>query len=118
MMQYHTIANDDDEIKISVGVDEKGKYYMPYIIFEEIKDIQFPDLSLVWDNEDFIFGEFKAFLHRWKHRTLLPEDTTEFEEIWDILDEETVEELIEMLELALKQKWYIPKHTENTEGRV
>ena len=62
----------------------------------------------MWDNPDYLFNEFYELLHRWNKRECLPTDKVEFPDIWNYLEEkeDMVEELIEMLELALKQGWY------------
>ena len=68
IMSYSVIANMDDTIRLSVGIDtEDGTLYMPSITFDSTKKS--------WDNSDFIYNEFYEFLERWKNRKLNEEDT-------------------------------------------
>jgi len=102
MMQYHVIATDEDDIQLSIMLNEKG-YYMPSLLFKE----EFLDIpkDIYWDNEDFLFQEFYPFLIRFRDRMLI-EDKEDFQEIIHLLEDgDTVDQLIEMFETAIKQKW-------------
>lgn len=110
MFRYDTIANDSDDIQLSALVILKtGKREMSSIEFKQLRNKNFPDLTLLWDNDSFIFGKFYKFLKRWKEGRLKKKDKEKFADIWSILDDDVVNELIEMIEYALEEKWYEPK---------
>lgn len=106
MMQYHTIADELDEIKITVLKNKKG-FYGPSIEFTQIKDKEYPQLTLSWDNPDFIFVTFRDFLKRYINRELLENDKKEFKGIWKILSKKVAKELLKMIIKAEKQGWYV-----------
>lgn len=110
MYQYRAICADNIEIEL-VGLIDKttGKIDMPWIEFKTIKDKEYPDQDLSWDNPDFIFVKFYKFLKRWQKKELKKKDHKKYEDVWEILNEKVVEELILMIELALEQGWYEPK---------
>jgi len=110
MFESRAIHDKNDEFELCGLISEKtGNVIMPWIEFLTIKNKEYPDQNLCWDNDDYIFGKFYKFLKRWKRKELKKKDKKEFEDIWHILNDQTVEELIEMIEYALKKGWYEPK---------
>lgn len=105
MFQYHTISNEEGTIELTALFND-GKYSISSIVFKKLKNKEFPDQELFWDNDDFIFGKFRRFLRRWQRGRLKKKDQKKFEEIWNILDDETVDEILLMLETAFNLKWY------------
>jgi len=104
MMQYHILATDEDDIQLSVMLGKKG-YYMPSLLFKK----EFLDIpnDIYWDNEHYLFQTFYPFLIRYKAKMLFQEDKDEFKEITHLLEDgNTIDQLIEMFETAIKQKWY------------
>lgn len=73
--------------------------------------IEFKDLekgSVIWDNDNFVFIKFYKFLKRWKNEKLKKKDKNTFEDIWLFLDDNSVKELIQMLDYAIEKGWYYP----------
>lgn len=122
IMEYHTLATDADDIKLSVLKDtETGKYFMPSLEFINVKDREYPDQTLFWDNEDYIFGPFKEFLKHCKKRQSKGKHIKhryyeEYQDIWHILTPENVNQLWDMIELAEKYGWYVKKEEEVSNG--
>jgi hypothetical protein len=109
MFQTTTIHDVNGTIKLSCFMEngEIDKDFV-WLEFEELKDDEYPQFSLEWDNPEYLFNEFYQFLHRWKDRICKYEDQLEFKEVWNYFeeDEDIVPELIEMFDVALKQGWY------------
>ena len=107
MFQTTTLHTTAGEIELSCFID-KGEHELTWIEFHSLKDEDYPDQDLVWDNEDFLFDDFYQFLHRWKNRVCSSEDHSNFKDIWNYFEgnEDLIDELIEMFDEALKQKWY------------
>jgi hypothetical protein len=105
MVQTTTLHTTSGEIELSSFTTD-GR--LTWLEFHELYDEEYPDKNLAWDNEDYLFNIFYPFLHRWKNRICKPEDEIEFKEVWHYLEnnEDLVEELIEMFNEALNQKWY------------
>ena len=110
MFQTTTIySNYEGEVELCCFYErDRFDGSFAWMEFKEIKDDKYSDQNLVWDNPDYLFNNFYEFLHRWNKRECLPADKVEFSDIWNYLEETEgmVEELIEMLELALEQGWY------------
>ena len=100
MYRYNTIASDAGEVELV------KMHSSIWIDFTKVMDKEYPTLTLVWDNEDFIFGKFYRFLKRWNNNQLKKKDKEEFEDIWDILTDDLVEEMLAMLDLAITEGWY------------
>lgn len=103
IMENIEISDVDRDFVLSVGVDDKNGYFMPSLTFNKGMN------DIYWDNEDYIFVRFRQFLKRWKDRELISDDKKEFKEIWDLLNKDSVDDLIEMIEQALKRGWYKPE---------
>lgn len=96
-----SIVDAQNWFELSACFDlQKKKYYFPSLVFHLGEDEQ-----IMWDNEQYIFGEFKPFLIRWKKRELLPHDKMEFITIWDKLNEDSVEDLLEILSAGEEMGW-------------
>jgi len=104
MIQYHVLATDENDIQLSIMLNKKG-YYMPSLLFKQ----EFLDIpkDIYWDNENFLFKTFYLFLTRYKNKTLFNKDRETFQEIIHLLEDgDTIDQLIEIFETAIKQKWY------------
>lgn len=84
-----------------------------WLEFKEIKDEEFPDQQLIWDNSSYLFETFYPFLLRKLNHKLKKEDYIEFADILSYLNEGNVKEstskttdLIELLETAKQLNWY------------
>jgi hypothetical protein len=111
MIHTEAIENNRGNIKL---VRIKYDYDLDsnsWIEFNGLKDPSYPEQDLSWDNDDFIFGKFYKFLKRWDNKRLKKKDEEKFQEIWTILTDDLVGELIEMLDLALEKQWYHPSYT-------
>lgn len=106
MLRYNTMATDSDEIKLTVGIDNKDKFYMPCIEFTNVMDKEHKDQFIMWDNEDFIWGEFYEFLQRFSKNELRSEDKFEYADIWSELNLDVVKQLLEILDKAKQLGWY------------
>ena len=104
MNHAETIETDKGDIKLVRlnSIDHKSEAYI------EFNNIKLKSLNqyISWDNADFIFTKFYKFLKRWKNRKLKEKDEEKFKDIWPILTDDVVRELIEMLEFALEKEWY------------
>lgn len=96
---YSTVTCDDATFKITANWNDKKKeYYGISIVFDEKgKDI-------FWDNDDFIFGKFYNILQKYKFNILTDEDKYEIAEIYELLNNDIVLDLIECLDYA-KEKF-------------
>ena len=103
MIHTEEIHNNDGDIKLIRLIYDNRKSEA-FIEFNNHYDNAKEDV--VWDNDDFIFGKFYKFLIRYKCNKLKDKDEKKFKEIWSMLNEDVVSELIEMLEFALEKKWY------------
>jgi len=113
MNHAETIENDKGDIKLVrlSYIDHKSEAYIEFnkTMQHDYLDQYYHNYSdqyLIWDNADFIFGKFYKFLKRWKNRKLKEKDEEKFKDIWAILTDDVVRELIEMLEFALEKEWY------------
>jgi hypothetical protein len=113
MVQHTRIESDDASIELCILTDRNGNWShdMIWITFNELNDENYPDMKLSWDNSDFIFIKFYKFLHRWKNKTLKRKDRANYDDIWIILTDERVEEIIDMIDSAINQGWYIREVT-------
>jgi len=105
MIHTETIENTRGNIKL-VRIIYDNSNGEPWIEFNGLKDSSYPEQDLCWDNHDFIFGKFYKFLKRWDNKRLKKKDEEKFQEIWTILTDDLVSELLEMLDLALEKQWY------------
>jgi hypothetical protein len=115
MIKYITIANDEHTVEMSIGVDlneldGKGdnKLFMPSIKFncEDGKE------AVYWDNEDFIFNDFKKWCEDYLNPEILAIDDNDgdFSEVIDFLDtNEKVQEILDMINQAIADEWYEDK---------
>ena len=106
MLRYNTMATDGDDIKLSVGIDEFDKYYMPSLEFCNVEPKNYPGQTEIWDNEDYIWGKFYKFLKRFDESRLKKKDKEKFANIWSELNANIVKELIEMLDKGIELGWY------------
>jgi len=103
LILYRVIANEDHTIEMNIGddIDDDG-LFMPSLTFcghELLEDD-------IWDSEDYIFKDFYQFLLRWKGRRLTSEDFLVFNQMCEKLDEETANELLDIIELSVELGWY------------
>jgi hypothetical protein len=105
MNHAETIENDKGDIKL-VRLVYSDHNSEAWIEFNSLKEPKYPNQDVVWDNDDFIFGKFYKFLIRYKCNKLKKNDKKKYDDVWSILNQDVVSELIDMLELALEKKWY------------
>lgn len=105
MNHAETIENDKGDIKL-VRLSYIDHNSEALIEFNNIKHPDYPDQYISWDNADFIFTKFYKFLKRLKKGELKKKDRENFNDVWLILTDDTVRELIEMIEFALEKEWY------------
>ena len=108
MTQHITISNDDESIELCI-LCKKDKLFSDFvwITFNKLTDKNYQNMKLTWDNPDFIFKKFYKFLLRWKNKSLKNKDYINYTDIWQILNDEKVEEIINILDSAIEQGWYI-----------
>lgn len=110
MFESRTIHDRYDMFELTCLVDTKtNRCEMPWIEFKTIKNKEYSDQNLVWDNDNYVFSKFYKFLKRWRKKEIKKKDRKEFEDIWYVLNDKRVEELIEMIEYALEKGWYESK---------
>ena len=110
MFRYSTIANEDDTIKISVLENSEGKTPMLGIEFTEIiPNKDYPWATLTWDGEDWIFSKFRNSINRYALGKAKDKDRKRLKEIESLLTLETAQEILEMLNEALRLGWYKQK---------
>lgn len=78
----------------------------PWIEFMDIKNSEYTDQHVSWDNDDFIFTKFYRFLIRYKCNKLKDKDKKKYDDVWLILNQDVVSELIDMLDYAMEKGWY------------
>lgn len=105
MIHTEAIENTRGNIKL-VRIIYSDHNSEAWIEFNGLKDQDYPSQDVFWDNDDFIFGKFYKFLKRWDENRLKKKDEDKFQEIWPILTDDLVSELIEMLDLAIEKEWY------------
>jgi hypothetical protein len=103
MNHAETIENDKGDIKL-VRIIYDHRKSEAWIEFNNHHDNAKKDV--VWDNDEFIFGKFYKFLIRYKCNKLKKNDKKKYDDVWSILNQDVVSELIDMLEFALEKKWY------------
>jgi hypothetical protein len=102
LIVYRAIANEDHTIELSVGEDlTKGVLYYPSLTFLDHPTMK----DEYWDNENFIFEKFYQFASRWKNRRMINSDLLEFQFVLNKLDEESMNTLIDIIELAKELGW-------------
>jgi hypothetical protein len=106
MIHTEAIENNRGNIKLVRIIYDYDFDSGSWIEFNNLKDPSYPSQDLCWDNDDFIFGKFYKFLKRWDNKRLKKKDEEKFQEIWSILTDDLVSELLEMLDLAIKKEWY------------
>ena len=115
MFQTTTLHTGSGEIEMTTFLTEEGvpdkELPMIWIEFHDIMSDLDPEESICWDNEDYLFEKFYPFLLRWKSRWCFPTDYKDFADVWQYFEdnEELIDELIEMFDVALKQGWYVSK---------
>jgi hypothetical protein len=105
MNHAETIENDKGDIKL-VRLIYSHRNSEAWIEFNDLKEPKYPKKDIIWDNDDFIFGKFYKFLIRYKCNKLKDKDEKKYKEVFSILNQDVVSELIDMLELAIEKKWY------------
>lgn len=108
MYKYNTIASENDLAKLECFLNKEGLPDKEWVWLEflQLKSKEYPEQTLSWDNPGWIFGKFYKFLNRWKNRDLKKKDKETFSDIYSILTDDTVEELLEMLEEAKRLNWH------------
>jgi len=107
MFKIDRIYSENAEVILD-GYKGQGDVVKPdwvTIEFPEIMNKEYPEQTLMWDNPRFIFGKFYKFLYRWEEGRLKKKDKETFSDIWHILTDELVEDVIEMLEEAICLGW-------------
>lgn len=61
-----------------------------------------------YDNDRYIFDDFKPYLDRWKSRRLTSDDMLDerFMEIHELLNDTLVDEILEIIEDGIKLGWH------------
>ena len=116
MNNTELIENDKGDIRL-VRLILNDRYSETWIEFNGLKDPDYPDQYINWDNDDFIFGKFYKFLKRLKKGELKKKDRENFNDVWIILTDDTVRELIEMIQFALEKEWYKPKEEKEVKNK-
>jgi hypothetical protein len=101
-MEYTTVANHNDTIKLSAGYDlKKNCYYMPSL---EIKDF---GVEISWDAVRFLFGDLLVALRNFRDRILTKENIDNLGDLRGVLEqnEGVCEDLIEILERGIEKGW-------------
>lgn len=102
------LATDSDRFHLSCLCDKKNKPDKQFIWLEftKIKDKEYPNQLLTWDNPSYLFKTFYTYL---EHRLIFKvtkKEIEEFKDISDYLDVESTSELLGLLNTAIKLKWY------------
>jgi hypothetical protein len=105
MIHTETIENTRGNIKLVRIIYDFGNGEC-WIEFNGLKDEDYPSHDVFWDNDNFIFINFYKFLKRLKKGKLKKKDRENFNNVWPILTDDTVIELIKMLEFAIEKEWY------------
>jgi len=116
MNNIEAIENNDGDIKLVRLVYDHYKSEA-WIEFNSLKNPEYPNQNVMWDNDNFIFTKFYKFLKRLKKGELKKKDREKFNDVWLILTDNTVRELIEMLEFALEKQWYKPKEEKEIKNK-
>ena len=116
MNNTESIENNDGDIKLVRLVYDHYKS-QAWIEFNSLKDPEYPNQNVMWDNDNFIFTKFYKFLFRYKNNKLKDKDKKKYKEIYSILNQDVVSELIEMLEFAKKKEWYKPKEEKEVKNK-
>jgi hypothetical protein len=105
MNHTEAIENDKKNIKLVrlVYDDKNGKTWIEFTI---LINPDYTEQSEFWDNDNFIFGKFYKFLKRWKNDKIKKKDKEMFKDVWSILNDDIVIELIDMLDFAIEKGWY------------
>jgi hypothetical protein len=100
---------------VEIIENNKGDIKLVRLIYDDHKSnswIEFrnhpdnPNQDVFWDNDNYIFTKFYKFLKRWHDNKLKEKDEKKFKDIWPILTDDIIYELIEMIEFALEKEWY------------
>ena len=110
MFRYNTIASDDDKIRISVLIGKFDEPAMLSIEFTEIiPDPKYPWVNLSYDGEDWIFSKFRNSINRYALGVAKDKDRKRLKELESILNKEVAQEILEMLNEAIRLGWYKQK---------
>lgn len=99
LFQIGALCKDDN---LDLGRIDKRFVWLE---FKEIKSEEYPEQQSVWDNGNYISEKFLPFLLKYKERTLSKEDKKEFSDVYEYLDDDKVEDLIELIETAKNLNW-------------
>jgi hypothetical protein len=116
MNNIEAIENNDGDIKLVRLVYDHHKSEA-WIEFNSLKDPEYPNQNVMWDNDNFIFTKFYKFLFRYKDNKLKKKDEKKYSDVWPILNQYTVGELIKMLEYAKEREWYKPKEEKEVKNK-
>ena len=107
MYKFNTISSDNAEVEIVCLYSKNtGLPVNIWIDFKTVIDKEYSAQSLMWDNDHFIFGKFYKFLNRWDKKRLKKKDEETFKDIWSLLTDDLVKEMLEMLDSAIMDGWY------------
>ena len=82
--------NSDDCPRLECIYDfDKKEYSMPSFHYKNGQE-------QYWDNQEFLFDEFYPILKRFKDRMLTFKDREEFKDIWYLMTEDWVNDVIEI----------------------
>lgn len=110
MFRYDVITDEECNIELTALIEPgTGKRTMVAIEFKNLRCKDYPTQTLLWDNDDYIFNDLYEFLKRWEKDEVWIKDKEKFQDIWPILSNDLVKELVEMIEYALEEKWYEPE---------
>jgi hypothetical protein len=98
IMMYHTIANSQDNIKLSVMEGNKGLYMPSLQWIEDDKEIFYAD------NPSWIFGDFLDTLTGYINRNMKASDMENLKYL-PYQDEDTIRDIIEILEKGIELGW-------------
>ncbi len=102
------LATQSDKFHLNCLLEKDNKSVdkqFVWIEFTELKAKGYPDQTLSWDNPSYIFGIFLTFLENYINKSLTPQNKEEFEDIYDYLDDDKVEDLLELLNTAKTLNW-------------
>ena len=86
-------------------VSDKASKDWVWLTFEELDDKEYPNQKMVWDNPDYIFGEFCDYLERKIEFKLTKEQIEEFNDVHEYLTRDLCIELLELLQTAKQLNW-------------
>lgn len=77
-----------------------------WLEFTKLKNENYPEQNLVWDNPDYLKEELYEYLKCYLANTVTKAQKKEFEDISDYMNKEKAEDLLELLEIAKDLNWF------------